>query len=265
MRWIWTALLLVQSCTPVFATDHESRLDPVENTAEWVDNQDSAVFQRLYPNYFVYGEPLSKLHLSFKTPIFRSLGLYFGYSQYMFWALREESKPFRDLTFNPELFYRWSPRDWGWLTSLDFGVLGHTSNGKRGADSRSIDKHYIRFNFEKEGRRWLTRFSLQGSYLYNFDPTNKDIQDYVGPISVRLSFVQLFDSWIDKSEIAFNAAPGGKFATRWDQGGYQISWSFRVGAIDLIPSFYLQYYYGYAETLLNYDEDVREFRGGVIF
>lgn len=272
MRWLLLAAFLFQSCTPVYAVDEAaSKGDAADetttngDTAKKLDTEDEAILQRHQPFYFVYGEPLSKLQLSFKAPAIRGVPLYFGYTQFMFWALTEESKPFRDFTYNPELFYRWSPADWGWLTSIDFGIFGHNSNGKKGPESRSLDKHYIRFNFEREGRRWLTRFSLQAAYLYNFDPTNKNIQEYMGPVSATISFVQLFDSWIDKSEVALTAAPGGKFASRWDQGGYQLSWSFRLGGIDLVPAFYLQYYYGYSETLLNYSVDVREFRGGLIF
>lgn len=221
--------------------------------------------QRHHPFYFVYGEPLSKLQVSFKTPILRDSNFYFAYTQVMFWALQEDSKPFRDLTYNPELFYRWHQKRWTLLKSIDFGLWGHTSNGRQGPASRSFDERYVRFNLEREGPRWLTRLSLQGSYLHGFDPTNRDIQRYVGPFAFSLSFVQLFDAWFDKSELALAARPGGKFANRWDRGGYQLSWSFRLGAFKLVPALYMQYYYGYNETLLNYDQHVREFRGGVIF
>lgn len=268
MRFLILTLIyfLFTSCTPVFAADETPVHGPhEEDPASKIDNEDSSVLQRHNPFYFVYGEPLSKLQLSFKAPAFRNFPLYYGYTQVMFWALTEESKPFRDLTYNPELFYRWSPRDAGWLTSVDFGIFGHNSNGKKGPESRSLDKHYLRFNFEREGRRWLTRFSIQAAYLYNFDPGNKIIQDYMGPFNTTISFVQLFDSWVDKSEVALMAQPGGKFGTDWGQGGYQLSWSFRLGKLDLVPAFYVQYYYGYAETLLNYNVNVREFRGGMIF
>lgn len=269
--WFFLLFIALQSCNPVFAQseapeDQPSMVGPQEESpAKQLDMEDESILQRHHPFYFVYGEPLSKLQLSFKSPAFHDVPLYFGYTQLMFWALNEDSKPFRDLTYNPELFYRYSPKNWGWLKSIDFGILGHHSNGKQGAISRSYDKQYLRFNFESEGRRWLTRFSLQAAYLHGFDPGNKVIQDYVGPLNLSISFVQLFDSWIDKSEVAFMAQPGGKFSTRWDQGGYQLSWSFRIGKVALVPAFYLQYYYGYAETLLNYDVDVREFRGGIIF
>ncbi len=229
-----------------------------------LEEEDASILQRHRPFYFAYGRPTSKLQVSFKIPLIRKVPLYFGYTQFMFWALSEKSKPFRDLTFNPELFYRWHQRR-GLLSSIDFGVFGHNSNGKSGADSRSLDEQYVRFNFDREGARWLTRFGLQAAYLHGFDDTNKDIQRYLGPLSVSVSFIQLFDAWFDKSEISLQATPGGKLADAWDYGGYQLSWSFRLGKFALVPAFYIQFYHGYAETLLNYDKRVSELRGGVIF
>jgi phospholipase A1 len=236
-----------------------------ENKSEKLKEEEQSILERHYPFYFAYGRPTSKLQLSFKSPLVRGVPLYFGYTQFMFWALEEKSKPFRDFTYNPELFYRLAINNKGYLKSIDFGGYGHNSNGKREEDSRSLDKHYLRMNFEREGPRWITRVGIQASYLYNFDDTNRDIQDYIGPLSLSVSFIQLFDSWVDKSEIALTASPGGKFATDLDHGGYQLSWSFRFGKFQLVPAFYMQYYYGYAETLLNYDQQVSEFRAGFVY
>src|SRR4051812_44619775 len=79
------------------------------------EQEEQSLLQRHHPFYFAYGQPLSKLQLSFKTPIIKDQPLYFGYTQVMFWALRESSKPFRDLTYNPELFYRLQTHDTGLL------------------------------------------------------------------------------------------------------------------------------------------------------
>lgn len=241
------------------AVSHE--INPIDK----INKEDGVALQRHLPFYFVYGEPLSKLQISFKTPIVRKLSFYFAYTQAMFWSLSEQSKPFRDLTYNPELFYRWANKHWGILESVDFGLFSHNSNGKKDFDSRSYDKQYLRFNFAREGRRWVTRFSTEFAYLNHFDGTNRDIQNYIGPLALSISFIQLFDAYIDKSEVSLKASPGGKFAGEWGRGGYQVSWAFRLGKIDIVPAFYLQYYHGFAETLLNYNEDVDEFRGGLIF
>lgn len=235
------------------------------NKNEKLNEEEHSILERHYPFYFAYGRPTSKLQISFKSPVVRNFPLYFGYTQFMFWELEEKSKPFRDFTYNPELFYRFGTDNLGWLKSIDFGLYGHNSNGKKGPDTRSLDKHYVRFNFDREGRRWVTRFGAQLSYLYAFDEENADIQEYIGPLSLSVSFIQLFNSWVDKSEVSLSASPGGKFAQKWERGGYQLSWSFRFGKFDLVPAFYLQYYNGYAETLLNYSKPVSEFRGGIIF
>jgi outer membrane phospholipase A len=227
--------------------------------------EEESLLQRHHPFYFAYGSGLSKLQLSFKTPVMRDWPLYFGYTQLMFWEVGEKSSPFRDLNYNPEFFYRFDLKNAGVLKSIDLGAWEHNSNGRAGDTSRSLDTNYVRFNLEKAGLRWTTRMSTQLSYMHGFDSANRDIQKYVGPLSFHISFIQLFDSWVDKSEVSLQASPGGKFANRWDYGGYQVSWSFRVGKIKLIPAFYLQYYRGFAETLLNYDQRVDQFRVGVIF
>lgn len=245
-----------------------SPVTPIERE----QHQEAQLLQRHKPFYFAYGNPNSKIQVSFKTPLLNKFPLYFGYTQLMFWRLRENSVPFKDMTFNPEFFYRFYLNPSSTLRSIDAGFWGHNSNGKAGSVSRSYNTRYVRFNLEKEGHRWTTRANIQLQYLYGFDQTNAEvhryneqIQYFVGPLLMNLTFVQLFDGWFDKSEISLDVIPGGKFAQDWDHGGYQLSWSFRLGGVNLTPSFYLQYYHGFAETLLNYNERVDAFRGGIIF
>lgn len=234
------------------------------NKSAVLADEDHTYLLRHNPFYFAYGNPISKLQLSFRTKLIRKVPLYFAYTQQMFWALQQDSKPFRDLTYNPELFYRLNFEKFGVLKSVDVG-WAHNSNGKAGNDSRSYNDLYARMNLEKEFRRWIFRFSAQAAYLHAFDDTNNDIQDYIGPFSVKLSWIQLYDAWIDKSEISISATSGGKFSQNLANGGYQVSWAFRLGGINLLPSFYLQYYTGYAESLLNYNQYVHAFRGGIVF
>jgi len=78
-----------------------------------------------------------------------------------------------------------------------------------------------------------------------------------------VKFLQLFDSWLDRSALRLNFYPGGKYINRWDMGGYQASVDFHIGGVKVVPAFYIQYYTGYAETLLNYNVRVNEFRVGL--
>jgi hypothetical protein len=271
-RWqmiiAWTLLLLLAIGGVLRAWGEEpapvQKILAAPNRSEALNDEDHAYLLRHNPFYFAYGNPISKIQLSFKTQLVRKVPLYFAYTQQMFWALNADSKPFQDLTYNPELFYRFGFEEMGFLKSADVG-WAHDSNGKAGADSRSYNTLYARANLEHEFRRWIFRLSGTASYLHAFDDGNEDIGDYIGPFSLKLSWIQLYDAWIDKSEIALTATSGGKFSQNFDYGGYQLSWSFRLGGINLLPSFYFQYYTGYAESLLNYNIYEHAFRGGIMF
>lgn len=257
------ALLILLFSMVVHAQEEDTALFSPQSRSAALYREDQAYLLRHNPFYFAYGNPISKLQLSFRTKLIRPIPLYFAYTQLMFWALQQNSKPFRDLTYNPELFYRQSlvhtlP------VSVDFGWM-HNSNGKDGDASRSYNSIYLRMNSEAEYERWIVRAALTAAYLHAFDDTNRDIQNYIGPLTLKVAFIQLWEAWIDKSEFDLQATPGGKFAQDFGHGGYQVSWSFRLGKLDLVPSFYVQYYTGYAESLLNYSQYVHAFRAGVIF
>lgn len=233
--------------------------------SEEMDKGEATLLERHAPVYFAYSGHLSKVQVSFKTPLVREVPVYFGYTQVMFWDLGADSKPFRDLTYNPELLYRFNLKNPKILRAIDVIPWSHNSNGKQGADSRSYEKFTIRTHSEYALKRNILRVSAQVSYLYGLDTSNRDIQDYIGPVTFAVSFIQLYKNWIDKGDFTVQASPGGKFANKWARGGYQFSYSFRLGGINLVPAFYLQYYTGYAETLLNYNKQINEFRGGFIF
>lgn len=243
----------------------DTSLADAPDKAHAIDRDEAWVLQRLYPFYFAYGHSEVKIQVSFKMPVVKTWPLYLGYTQQMFYVFGNHEKGFRDLTYNPELFYRLPLDRQGTVKSLDIGIFSHDSNGKPLPDHRSYNMSYVRLNLEGQSEKWLTRASVQLQALYSFQTTNMDIQNYIGPLAFNLSFIQLFAAWLDKSEVNLLGCPGGKFAEDWGRGGYQLSWSFRLGGIHLVPAFYIQYYYGYAETLLNYNRKVNDLRIGLIF
>ncbi len=266
MNWIAPIFMLVISTANAAEnSDVDTTLADAPDKAQAIARDDAYVLQRLYPLYFAYGHRQVKVQVSFKTPLVKSWPLYLGYTQLMFYQFGSTDKGFRDLTYNPELFYRWRMPTLGPLRYIDFGPLSHDSNGKPLPDHRSYNMSYVRGVWEWESARWLTRVAPQLQTIYSFQTTNLDMQKYIGPVALNLSFVQLFPFWLDKSEVNLLACPGGKFADDWGHGGYQLSWTFRLGGIHLVPAFYLQYYYGFAETLLNYDRRVNDFRVGLMF
>lgn len=231
-----------------------------------LEKEDNLNLLRHEPLYFAYGSPSTKVQLSFKYRIIEDTPLYFAYTQIMFWDLRANSKPFRDSTYNPEFVYTYDIQKKIFLDTIDFGFWEHNSNGKGGDASRSFNRSFIRFNFAREYREFLMKFSTKIGYIYSLDPTNEDIKDYISPLEFRLSFIGLFKGWtMDRSSFDIRYFPGGNKAQYWGKGGYEISTSFRFGGLSIIPAFYMQYFRGYAESLINYDQRVSEFRAGFIF
>jgi phospholipase A1/A2 len=242
-------------------TEKELKNRPL-STTEFKQEEDS-VLKRHNPFYFAYGQPTSKIQLSFKVPLIKDQPIYLAYTQQMFWNLKAESKPFQDSTYNPELIYRWSLKD-SLISSIDIAPISHMSNGKKDLDSRSVNKRYVKFNFDKEYSNWIFRGGVQLAYLYDYEETNINIRDYIGPLGLSFSAVQLFDGWVDAGEFSVQITPGGKYAQNWNHGGYQFSYSFRLGGLEVMPAFYIQYYTGFAETLLNYNERVNQLRVGFV-
>lgn len=216
------------------------------------------------PIYFAYGQPSTKVQISFRSVLSDTIPINFAYTQIMFWELTENSKPFQDTTYNPEFFYRLNPSGDKW-TSLDIGLWEHNSNGKGSEDSRSYNQSYIRGVYATQGNSWVSFVAVKLKLMYAFDDTNRDITRYVGPLDIDLRFAKFLDGALDHSELILSLSPGGKYATDLSKGGYQVAVNFHVKGWHFNPAFYLQYYYGYAETLLNYNERVNSFRFGVMF
>ncbi|MBI3171818.1 MAG: phospholipase A [Hydrocarboniphaga effusa] len=79
--------------------------------------------------------------ISLKQRLFKR-NIFFGYSQRSFWQLYNgnDSRPFRETNYNPELFYRWKPK-WVHAPGLGFDLgVDHESNGKTLPDSRSWNR-----------------------------------------------------------------------------------------------------------------------------
>ncbi len=86
-----------------------------------------------------------EFQISLKYQLF-SYPVYFGYTQtsYFRWLDAENSRPFRETNYNPELWYRFRPgRLWPDWLGLDAG-FEHESNGEDVPESRSWDRLYVR-------------------------------------------------------------------------------------------------------------------------
>jgi outer membrane phospholipase A len=215
------------------------------------------------PMYFAdgqNGDNLAKFQFSFKyrlmlpdDPRSRSFldNLYLAYTQTSIWDLSAESAPFRDTSYQPQLFYYL--QDTGWKSSLwsRMGVtagIGHESNGKSGADSRAINIAFVRptWDFGDVNSNHLT--ISPKIYYYITKSGNEDIQDYRGYVDLLVKYGSP-ESW----QLAATLRKG----TKAKYGSVDAQFTYPLAK--LINSawggyLWVGYFNGYGEDILDYNQ-----------
>lgn len=218
------------------------------------------------PVYFLVGsDPThAKFQISFKYRLLNPEGslasrwqrfenIYFGYTQTSFWDWESDSAPFYDSSYKPELFYYRPDIPQGalpWISRFSFqGGVQHESNGKDGADSRSLNMVYLKPGalIETGDRSLFTIEPRVWAYIGDL-ADNPDIDRYRGYFDVEMAWEQL-ESW----KLAATLRKG----TGAGKGSAQFDLTYPLHNIlknNLDLYLHLQYYSGYAETLLSYDQ-----------
>ena len=226
------------------------------------------------PFYFLAGteSPNAKFQVSIKYQLLNSeswlagrapalKGFHFAYSQTSLWDWNGESAPFFDSSYRPELLYLWERVAGGDATDwfrLDLqGGTQHESNGKDGADSRSLNIVYLRPTLTL-GRPDSFQVSLSPrAWFYVGDLSdNPDIEDYRGYVDLRV--VAGWAKGLQLSAI-------GRLGDDGDHGSLQLDLTYPMMKL-LSGSFSLylhaQYFTGYGESILLYNERSDAFRIG---
>ena len=219
------------------------------------------------PMYALFGNMHDqvKVQLSFKyDPFYQvvdNLGLYFGYTQLMEWRLYDESAPFRDINYNPELFWRvesgkniFRNIDLGYLDYFQLGLIEHKSNGKDGDDSRSWNRWYLQV---QAGVGSTLRLGANLKFFVllvrAMEHRNRNIQDYIGSWEATVFLRhQKSNGELGYGEIyASFGAGGGPMGLNFYRGYQEIGIVLASLFTRVKP--YVQLYHGYAEFLLDYD------------
>jgi phospholipase A1 len=214
------------------------------------------------PIYYLFGKDDNKLQFSLKYRLAQKWNLYFAFTQVMFWDIYKKSKPFYDINYHPEVFYRLIENDEKFMTSVDMGFM-HSSNGKKDLSSRSLNRIFARGNAFTSIKRHLIGASLMAYYLYDEDDTNKDIKKYMGywDLTVYMTEVIVHKKQSLNAEIKLFA---GERVYNLNRGAYQIGLIYDFRSPNFNPSVYFQFYDGYAENLFDYNKKVAEYRLGVM-
>jgi len=175
--------------------------------------------------------------------------LYLGYTQVSLWDLEGESKPFVDTTYNPSLFWQkdkvWAAPQQKFFVGLASGVE-HKSNGKSGPDSRSLNDFYLepRFNYRFDGGSTLTFGPRVKTYFAT--RSNDDYADYAGYVDWKLRWAQ------DNGLILTGLYQQGKHGRTAMQ--VEAAWPLKRTFLNMNGYVHLQYFKGYGETLLGYNQ-----------
>lgn len=223
----------------------EMYMMPLTYSNEYHGRRTEAVFQ------------LSAKHRVFKTPF------YFAYTQISFWQAYDEnnSAPFRETDYNPELFYRMKRFPFhGGQFGADMG-FEHESNGQKPPISRSWNLLYASPYYYKSNFLLYIKFryripedkkKFEGSALGDDNP---DITDYLGYNDVHL-YYKFFSHHLLHLSVRGNVHTG--------KGGVTLNYSM------LIPTGKVSYLnirlsHGYGESLVDYNKSLTRIGVGLMF
>ena len=233
-------------------------IDAITKTMLTSSSEDNFIFYKY--NYMLFNGGDTKAEYSFQYRIFRNNSTYFAFSNRMFWDLRADSSPSRDISFVPELFYRLTaplPE----TMSVDAGYI-HNSNGRSAAESRNFNRIFLRLNnyFSYHSTRIFTVTNLY--YMFQKSAENNDIDQYLGFWDMRVIMPVTF---LNNSNTVGLQLVSGENGNPFDKGSYYVDMMFKMGNQNFNPYLYIQYYNGYVETLLDYSDKITVLRFGVAF
>ncbi|MBC8438955.1 MAG: phospholipase A [Deltaproteobacteria bacterium] len=197
----------------------------------------------------------AKFQLSIKFPLLVNLfngkvDIYAAYTNRSFWQVYNSdiSSPFRETNHEPEAWVQFHP-GWEFLgftnTWNSFGV-NHQSNGRGGYLSRSWNRIFAwltveRGNLAMSFKPWY-RISEDAE-----DDDNPNITDYMGHYELSASY-----KW---GENVFSIMSRNNLESNFKRGAIELSWSFPIWNWPYLKG-YVQYFNGYGESLIDYDQHV---------
>lgn len=203
----------------------------------------------------------AELQLSFKIKAlegvlgYDDLDFWVGYTSTSYWQAYNDtiSSPFRETNYEPEAMLVWRT-DYS-LAGLrgrfiNFGLV-HQSNGRAEDLSRSWNRVYAQFGFERGNLALLVRpwYRLPESDRKDDNP---DIDDYLGYGDLQLLY--------RNGRQTYSVLVRNNLRSDDNRGALELSWHFPlIGRLNG----YVQVFTGYGESLIDYDHDQQTLGVGI--
>lgn len=228
------------------------------NTEGWTDR----VLEQSAPQTSSYEDYEAQFQVSIKVPL--AIGLfndrvdwYAAYTNRSFWQVYDhvDSEPFRETNHEPESWLQWK-NDWtvfGFRNSVNGIGIVHQSNGQSSDLSRTWNRVYGHFVFEKGGwaitiKPWIWVFKKYGEI------DNPDIDDYTEHGEFRAAYAH--------NGHVFSGMTRNQLESGFDRGAGELGWSFPIFGYRYLKG-YVQYFYGYGESLIDYNRKVNRIGIGI--
>lgn len=289
-RQLVAASTIMEQNDSVASDDDDGVIEAIEEAVDQIYQPDEdKAFGLHEPMYFLYGlnPDEAKFQISFKYRLFHNIkdtsslrwlqNLNVGYTQLSFWDFDSASKPFRDSSYKPELFYDiGNPVDPESLIIPGIGLrhvrVGflHESNGQDGAASRSLNYAYIQpefvFDFDRPTERcrdcewWELSVKPKAWHYVGSTSDNPTIDDFRGHAEIAVRVMQRNERQ--------QSGPGLMASLR--KGDAQDKATLQIDATTpfpfvqklFTPNLHVQFLSGYSESLLGFDQKDTRLRVG---
>jgi outer membrane phospholipase A len=225
------------------------------------------------PIYFILGTaPAAEFQVSLKYKLFALkenwnpfTHFYFAYTQTSFWDVLSKNPAFYDTSYKPSGFFYYPDVFQNDYFQLDLQLGGeHESNGRGGTEERSMNTMYLQpkatvdlpynLQFSLQPRAWF--------YFYVGD-NNPDMDQYHGYTDLLTALTWLDPNSGEKIQLSNKLTIGDEgshvgllFDLRFNLTGVPVLRKFN-------PAIQVQYFTGYGQTLLQYNQASHALRAGL--
>lgn len=212
----------------------------------------------------------AQFQISIKAPLYKNFlnsggDLYGAYTQNSYWQVfdTQHSSPFRETNYMPEIFMDWDlDKQYGTITLTKLrATITHQSNGQDLPNSRSWNRNDFMMVLNKDNyyfgatiwNRWNEKTKANSNSVEGDD--NPDLQKYIGR---QKYFVKYKDDRFSmelshQNDILDYDA---------DYGNTVLDISFP--SFNKNFDFIVRYFYGYGESLIDYNEKVNKISFGIL-